>query len=61
MLRQGIEEGIFRANLDVKLTRLLVFGSMDEVVTSWLIAGRKYSLAAQVDKTVEFFIQGLKA
>lgn len=61
VLRQGIEEGIFRANLDVKLTRLLVFGSMDEVVTSWLIAGRKYSLAAQVDKTVEFFIQGLKA
>ncbi|MFB6362917.1 TetR/AcrR family transcriptional regulator [Paenibacillus elgii] len=61
VLRQGIEEGIFRANLDVKLTRLLVFGSMDEVVTSWLIAGRKYSLTAQVDKTVEFFIQGLKA
>ncbi|SCW36355.1 transcriptional regulator, TetR family [Paenibacillus tianmuensis] len=61
MLRQGIEQGIFRANLDVKLTRLLVFGSMDEVVTSWLIAGRKYSLTAQVDKTVEFFIQGLKA
>ncbi|GLI07447.1 MULTISPECIES: TetR/AcrR family transcriptional regulator [Paenibacillus] len=61
VLRQGIEEGIFRANLDVKLTRLLVFGSMDEVVTSWLIAGRKYSLAAQVEKTVEFFIQGLKA
>ncbi|MCP3772691.1 TetR family transcriptional regulator [Paenibacillus sp. MZ04-78.2] len=61
VLRQGIEEGIFRANLDVKLTRLLVFGSMDEVVTSWLIAGRKYSLTAQVEKTVEFFIQGLKA
>ncbi|KPV59215.1 TetR family transcriptional regulator [Paenibacillus sp. A3] len=61
VLRQGIEEGIFRPNLDVKLTRLLVFGSMDEVVTSWLIAGRKYSLAAQVEKTVEFFIQGLKA
>ncbi|MCM3271954.1 TetR/AcrR family transcriptional regulator [Paenibacillus elgii] len=61
VLRQGVEEGIFRANLDVKLTRLLVFGSMDEVVTSWLIAGRKYSLAAQVEKTVEFFIQGLKA
>ncbi|WP_010498066.1 TetR/AcrR family transcriptional regulator [Paenibacillus elgii] len=61
VLHQGIEQGIFRANLDVKLTRLLVFGSMDEVVTSWLIAGRKYSLAAQVEKTVEFFIQGLKA
>ncbi|MEK8129186.1 TetR/AcrR family transcriptional regulator [Paenibacillus filicis] len=61
VLRQGIEEGLFRADLDVKLTRLLLFGGMDEVVTSWLIAGRKYSLAAQVEKTLEFFLRGLRA
>jgi TetR/AcrR family fatty acid metabolism transcriptional regulator len=61
VLAQGIAAGEFRADLDVKLTRLLVFGAMDEVVTSWLIAGRKYSLAAQVEKTVEFFLKGLKA
>lgn len=60
VLKQGIDAGLFRADLDVKLTRLLVFGAMDEVVTSWLISGRKYSLASQVDKTVEFFIRGLK-
>jgi len=60
ILRQGMEEGRFRPELDVKLTRLLVFGAMDEVVTSWLIGGRKYSLTAQVDKTVEFFLHGLK-
>ncbi|WP_305367644.1 MULTISPECIES: TetR/AcrR family transcriptional regulator C-terminal domain-containing protein [unclassified Paenibacillus] len=59
--RQGVAEGTFRANPDVKLTRLLLFGGMDEAVTSWLIAGRKYSLAAQVDKTVEFFLQGLRS
>lgn len=55
VLRQGIDAGLFRADLDVKLTRLLVFGAMDEVVTSWLISGRKYTLASQVDKTVDFF------
>ncbi|WP_199615425.1 TetR/AcrR family transcriptional regulator [Paenibacillus alkalitolerans] len=61
ILRKGVDQGIFRADLDLKLARLLVFGAMDEVVTSWLISGRKYSLSAQVDGTVSFFLQGLKS
>lgn len=60
ILLQGIEEKVFRPDLDVKLTRLLLFGAMDEVVTSWLISGRKYSLSAQVDGTVGFFFNGIK-
>ncbi|MCR8843425.1 TetR family transcriptional regulator [Paenibacillus sp. SC116] len=60
LLQQGIEEGLFRPDLDVKLTRLLLFGAMDEVVTSWLISGRKYSLSGQVDGTVNFFFKGIE-
>ncbi|MFC4776902.1 TetR/AcrR family transcriptional regulator [Paenibacillus sp. GCM10023252] len=60
VLVKGMEEGSFRANLDVKLTRLLLFGAMDEVVTSWLISGRKYSLAAQIDNTADFFFRALR-
>ncbi|WJH32608.1 TetR family transcriptional regulator [Paenibacillus sp. CC-CFT747] len=60
VLRKGMDDGDFRPDLDVKLTRHLIFGAMDEVVTSWLISGRKYSLSAQVDKTVEFFLRGLE-
>ncbi|HEY2491803.1 MAG TPA: TetR/AcrR family transcriptional regulator [Paenibacillus sp.] len=60
ILEQGVQEKLFRPDLDIKLTRLLLFGGMDEIVTSWLISGRKYSLSAQVDKTVEFFLKGLK-
>jgi TetR/AcrR family fatty acid metabolism transcriptional regulator len=60
VLIKGMEEGTFRKGMDVKLTRLLIFGAMDEVVTSWLISGRKYSLSAQIDQTVEFFLKALK-
>lgn len=60
ILEKGVQEGTFRADLDIKLTRLLIFGAMDEVVTSWLISGRKYSLSAQVDQTVAFFLRGLQ-
>lgn len=60
ILKRGMEEQSFRADLDTKLTRQLIFGAMDEVVTSWLISGRKYSLSAQVDGTVDFFLRGLR-
>lgn len=60
VLVKGMDEGTFRAGLDVKLTRLLIFGAMDEVVTSWLISGRKYSLSAQIENTVSFFLRALK-
>ncbi|TLS52097.1 TetR/AcrR family transcriptional regulator [Paenibacillus antri] len=61
IVRRGVESGAFRRDLDVKLTRLLVFGAMDEVVTSWLISGRKYSLRAQAEGTADFFLRGLLA
>ncbi|OXM16189.1 TetR/AcrR family transcriptional regulator [Paenibacillus herberti] len=60
ILEKGVREGSFRQDLDIKLTRLLIFGGMDEAVTSWLISGMKYSLTAQVDKSVDFFLRGLK-
>ena len=60
ILIKGAADGSFRKNLDTRLTRQLIFGAMDEVVTSWLISGQKYSLTAQVANTVDFFIRGLK-
>lgn len=60
VLIRGIEEGSFRADLDTKLTRQLIFGALDEVVTSWLISGMKYSMTEQVEHTVDFFLRGLK-
>ncbi|SDN70335.1 transcriptional regulator, TetR family [Paenibacillus sp. yr247] len=59
LLLKGIEQGLFRPSMDVKLVRLLLFGAMDEVVTSWLISGRKYSLAAQTEGTIDFFLNGI--
>lgn len=60
VLQQGIDEGIFNPDMNVKLTRLLVLGAMDEVVTSWLIAGGKYKLRDQIAGTVNFILNGIK-
>lgn len=61
ILQRGVESKEFRPDLDIKLARHLIFGGLDEAVTTWLISGRKYSLSAQVDKTVDFFLRALKA
>ncbi len=60
ILEKGKNDGSFRSDLDVKLVRLLIFGGMDEVVTSWLISGQKYSLTAQVGPTLDFFLRGIE-
>jgi TetR/AcrR family transcriptional regulator, fatty acid metabolism regulator protein len=59
ILEQGIKEQKFRSDLNVKLVRNLIFGAMDEAVTSWLISGRKYSLSDQADETLSFFLNGV--
>jgi TetR/AcrR family fatty acid metabolism transcriptional regulator len=59
ILEKGIREKLFRPDLDVKLVRLLLFGAMDEVVTSWLISGQKYSLIDQAGGTADFFMRGI--
>lgn len=61
ILKQGIEEKLFRSDLNVKLVRNLIFGAMDEAVTSWLIGGRKYALSDQVDETIGFFLNGISS
>ncbi|NEW06544.1 TetR/AcrR family transcriptional regulator [Paenibacillus sp. SYP-B3998] len=61
ILEKGKRDGSFRTDFDVKLVRLLIFGGMDEVVTSWLISGQKYSLTAQVIPTIDFFMKGIES
>lgn len=61
VLLEGMASGAFRPELDVKLSRQLIFGAMDEAVSSWLLSDRKYALSAQVEGTVDFFLRALRA
>ncbi len=61
VLQQGVEQKQFRADLDIKLTRHLLFGALDEVVTTWLVSDRSYSLTSQVEGTVLFFLRGIES
>jgi len=44
VILHGVKSGEFAQDLDHRLARQMVFGTIDEVVTSWMASGFKYDL-----------------
>lgn len=60
VLKDGMEKGIFHDHLNIRLVRQMIFGTIDEVVTNWVMKEQKYDLMMQA-KDVHFIISnGLK-
>lgn len=59
VIRAGQESGIFRRQVDVKIARKMVFGTLDETVTSWIMNDRKYALLDMADSIHDLFLHGL--
>jgi TetR/AcrR family fatty acid metabolism transcriptional regulator len=55
---QGQREGSFRADLNKKVATKFFFGALDEMVTSWIIGGKGYDLAALALPVVDLFLRG---
>jgi TetR/AcrR family fatty acid metabolism transcriptional regulator len=59
VVNQGIEEGFFRPGINRRLARRMLFGTMDETVTAWVLTGSKYDLEAQSSDVVDLLLHGL--
>jgi TetR/AcrR family transcriptional regulator, fatty acid metabolism regulator protein len=59
VMEQGKVSGIFRADLDVRLARKMIFGTLDDLVTSWVSHQQKYSLHALVKPVYQMFVDGI--
>ena len=46
ILETGIKQGEFQADLNVRVARQMIFGTVDEVVTNWVMSDHKYDLVA---------------
>ncbi len=60
ILLDGIEAKDFDPGLDVRLARKLVFGGLDEVVTSWVLSGHRYSLMNLADPLFELIARAVR-
>ena len=58
ILIEGKENGEFSSNLDIRLARQMVFGTIDETVTSWVMNEEKYDLKALAHPVHQLLING---
>ena len=59
IVEQGQSDGVFRRNLHPQLIAKAIFGIVDEMVTSWILSDKDYSLADQADEVAGFVLNGL--
>jgi TetR/AcrR family fatty acid metabolism transcriptional regulator len=58
IIQDGIQEGKFYKNLDIRLARQLIFGTIDETVTTWVMNEQKYDLVAQTKEVHQMILFG---
>lgn len=60
LLREGIESGEFSSDLDIRLARQMVFGTIDETSTSWVMNDQKYDLLELAPRVHKLLLSGMK-
>jgi TetR/AcrR family fatty acid metabolism transcriptional regulator len=59
-IRRGQQEGTFRPELSDKVAANCFFGSLDEMVTSWVLSGEDYPLAHAAEHVCDVILKGLE-
>lgn len=59
LVREGLENGQFRTDLDIKVARQMIFGTIDEVATAWVLSPRQYLLTEQARSVYNLLAQAL--
>lgn len=61
ILQEGIERGEFEEEMDIRLARQMVFGTIDEISTSWVMNDQKYDLIKLAPDVHRLLMKGMKA
>jgi TetR/AcrR family transcriptional regulator, fatty acid metabolism regulator protein len=61
ILVEGIKNGELSSTLDIRLGRQMVFGTIDETVTSWVMNNQKYDLMKLSPEVHRLLLNGMKA
>jgi len=59
-IEEGQRAGVFRAELNAKVTAKVLFGALDEMATNWILSQRRYKLAPMVDIVLDIFFNGVQ-
>ncbi len=60
ILKKGIEAGEFMQDMDIRLVRQVIFGTIDEVSTTWVMKEQKYDLVAMAPRVHQILLKGIQ-
>ena len=58
---QGQKQKLFRRDLNPVVCSKIFFGSLDEMVTNWILSKKKYELVPLADEVMKVFLGGVLA
>jgi TetR/AcrR family fatty acid metabolism transcriptional regulator len=59
IVEQGQGEGLFRPDIPIGLVKRLIFGTIDEVVSTWVMSGMKQDLDGLALPLMDLFMRGI--
>jgi TetR/AcrR family fatty acid metabolism transcriptional regulator len=59
IIEQGRRAGTFRKELPVRLVTHLIFGTLDEVVSTWVMSGMQYNLVSLTEPLINLLTDGI--
>lgn len=59
VIARGVEQGVFDDQFDPRTARRMIFGTIDETVTSWIMKDCKYRLKDQIEPITRLFLNGI--
>lgn len=60
ILVEGMLKGEFNSTMDVRIARQMVFGTIDETITTWVMNEFRYDLIETAPKVRQLLLNGLK-
>jgi TetR/AcrR family fatty acid metabolism transcriptional regulator len=64
VVREGQEAGVFRTDISITMAAHCFFGSLDEIVTTWILSeqdrDRDYHLSTLTDSVVSIILRGVE-
>jgi len=61
ILIKGMKNGEFDEGMDLRLARQMVFGTIDETITTWVMNDQKYNLMELAPKVYKLLLNGMRA
>jgi TetR/AcrR family fatty acid metabolism transcriptional regulator len=58
-IEEGQKRGDFRSDIKSVIAAKILYGSLDEMVTNWILSGKKYALAPLADEVLKIFLRGV--